>query len=227
MHITFNYLKLPTCPLSISRLYKPPSKNLSHKVAPHCSRAHAAQNIYGHLPEPVAAEVAVALRVPLADVHGVIEFYSMFYREPVGKTVARICADPACAMRGADSIIKAACRKAKVMEGDTSADGSITIERSTCLGLCNEGVAVNITQHVGFSSRTISFTRVTNESLEDIFNGRGREADDFVGGDLRLITRLCGRRHAATLIEYEADGGMQAVKLLIGKKWKGKVDRRS
>ncbi|MBI5350115.1 MAG: NAD(P)H-dependent oxidoreductase subunit E, partial [Chloroflexi bacterium] len=86
---------------------------------------HAAQNIYGHLPEPVAAEVAATLKVPLADVHGVIEFYSMFYREPVGKTVARICADPACAMRGADSIIKAACRKAKVMEGDTSADGSI------------------------------------------------------------------------------------------------------
>jgi len=182
---------------------------------------HAAQNIYGHLPEPVAAEVALALRVPLADVHGVIEFYSMFYREPVGKTVARICADPACAMRGADSIIKAACRKAKVMEGDTSADGSITIERSTCLGLCNEGVAVNVTQHVGFSSRTISFTRVTNESLDDIFNGRGREADDFVGGDLRQITRLCGRRHAATLIDYEADGGMQAVKQLIGKKVEG------
>ncbi|MBI5053934.1 MAG: NAD(P)H-dependent oxidoreductase subunit E [Chloroflexi bacterium] len=182
---------------------------------------HAAQNIYGHLPEPVAAEVAATLKVPLADVHGVIEFYSMFYREPVGKTVARICADPACAMRGADSIIKAACRKAKVMEGDTSADGSITIERSTCLGLCNEGVAVNVTQHVGFSSRTISFTRMTNESLDDIFNGHGREADDYVGGDLRLVTRLCGRRHAATLIDYEANGGMQAVKLLIGKKVEG------
>ena len=179
---------------------------------------HAAQNIYGHLPEPVAAEVATSLKVPLADVHGVIEFYSMFYRDPVGKTVARICADPACAMRGADSIIKAACRKAKVMEGDTSADGSITIERSTCLGLCNEGVAVNVTQHVGFSSRTISLTRMTNESLDDIFNGRGREADDFVGGSLRLVTRLCGRHHAATLIDYEADGGMQAVKQLIGKK---------
>ena len=36
---------------------------------------HAAQKIYGWLPEPVAAEVARSLRVPLADVHGVIEFY--------------------------------------------------------------------------------------------------------------------------------------------------------
>ena len=34
----------------------------------------AAQALYGYLPEPVAAEVARALHVPLADVHGVIDF---------------------------------------------------------------------------------------------------------------------------------------------------------
>ena len=39
---------------------------------------HAAQQIYGWLPEPVAAEVGRALGVPLADVYGVIDFYAMF-----------------------------------------------------------------------------------------------------------------------------------------------------
>jgi NADH:ubiquinone oxidoreductase subunit E len=37
---------------------------------------HAAQKIHGWLPQEVAAEVAKLLRVPLADVHGVIEFYA-------------------------------------------------------------------------------------------------------------------------------------------------------
>ncbi|MGH2625810.1 MAG: NAD(P)H-dependent oxidoreductase subunit E, partial [Anaerolineales bacterium] len=46
---------------------------------------HAAQSLYGHLPEPVAAEVGRALGVPLADVFGVIDFYAMFYRRPVGR----------------------------------------------------------------------------------------------------------------------------------------------
>ena len=46
---------------------------------------YAAQKIYGWLPQEVAAEVANTLRVPLADVHGVIEFYSLFYNEPVGR----------------------------------------------------------------------------------------------------------------------------------------------
>ncbi len=39
---------------------------------------HAAQKLYGWLSEPVAAEIARCLQVPLADVHGVIEFYTLF-----------------------------------------------------------------------------------------------------------------------------------------------------
>src|SRR3989304_5927688 len=35
---------------------------------------HAAQKIYGWVSEPVAAEISKSLHVPLADVHGVIEF---------------------------------------------------------------------------------------------------------------------------------------------------------
>ncbi|MDP1779974.1 MAG: NAD(P)H-dependent oxidoreductase subunit E, partial [Anaerolineales bacterium] len=39
---------------------------------------HAAQKIYGWLPQEVASEVAKSLRIPLAEVHGVIEFYSLY-----------------------------------------------------------------------------------------------------------------------------------------------------
>ena len=41
---------------------------------------HKAQSIYGYLPEPVAAEIGRQLRISLADVYGVIEFYTMFYK---------------------------------------------------------------------------------------------------------------------------------------------------
>ncbi|MEP7359003.1 MAG: NAD(P)H-dependent oxidoreductase subunit E, partial [Anaerolineales bacterium] len=59
---------------------------------------HAAQALYGYLSEPVAAEVGRALGVPLADVYGVIDFYAMFYRAPVGRTMVRVCADPPCSL---------------------------------------------------------------------------------------------------------------------------------
>ena len=51
----------------------------------------AAQQFHGWLPEAVAAEVGRALGVPLADVHGVIDFYAMLSRQPMGRTVARVC----------------------------------------------------------------------------------------------------------------------------------------
>ncbi|MBI5829271.1 MAG: NAD(P)H-dependent oxidoreductase subunit E [Chloroflexi bacterium] len=163
---------------------------------------YAAQSIYGHLPEPAAAEVARTLRVPLADVHGVIDFYSMFYRRPVARTVARVCCDPACALCGADAVLAAA----------EQAPGDYAVERSTCLGLCNVGVAVNLT----LPGREISFTHVAPDHVRRVLAGDGQEAADTVGGDIRVVTQLCGLGRAASLAEYESAGGMAALKKVVG-----------
>ncbi len=177
---------------------------------------HAAQAIHGWLSEPIAAEVARALNVPLADVHGVIEFYSMFYNQPIGQTILRVCTDPACALRGADSVLDMACRHTHVSApGETSADGQYTIERSPCLGLCNTGVAVNVTRHQADGYHNVSVTQVRPYTIDEIFTGQHREADDYVGGDICIVTALCGRGHPASLIEYEAAGGMTALRKVL------------
>ena len=97
---------------------------------------HAAQKIYGWLPEEVAAEVAKLLHTPLADVHGVIEFYSLYYNELVGKKFIRVCTDQACALKGSDRLLNHLCKLHDVEPGQTTEDRSLTIERSPCLGLC-------------------------------------------------------------------------------------------
>ena len=97
---------------------------------------HAAQKHYGWLSQPVAAEVARALNVQLADVHGVIEFYSLFYNEPVGKKMIRVCTDPSCALKGADELLDHLCSQHGIKPGQTTPDGATTIEASPCLGLC-------------------------------------------------------------------------------------------
>jgi NADH-quinone oxidoreductase subunit F len=173
---------------------------------------HAAHAICGWISEPIAIEISRALNVPLADIHGVIEFYSMFYNEPIGKTIVRVCTDPACTTRGADDVLAAACRKAKVdRPGDTSADGHYTIERSPCLGLCNTGVGVCVTHQHDERFHTATYGNVRPYTLDALFAGHGPAVDDYVGGDVCIVTALCGRGHAASLIEYEAAGGMRAV----------------
>ena len=161
---------------------------------------------------PIAAEISRALNVPLADIHGVIEFYSMFYNEPIGQTIVRVCTDPACATRGADEVLAAACRKAKVdRPGETSADGRYTIERSPCLGLCNTGVGVCVThQHDGRFHTAILWQHAAVHASTISSPDMAATAEDYVGGDICIVTALCGRGHTASLIEYEAAGGMRA-----------------
>lgn len=96
---------------------------------------HAAQAHYNWLPQEVAAEISKALKVPLADVHGVIEFYSLFYNEPIGERVIRVCTDLACHLKGGDQILEHLCGQHDIQPGATTPDGT-TIEASPCLGLC-------------------------------------------------------------------------------------------
>ena len=158
---------------------------------------HAAQKIYGWLPEQVAGEVAKSLRVPLADVHGVIEFYSLFYNEPTGKKIIRVCTDPACAIKGADRILNRLCKEHNVKPRQTTDDLSLTIEPSPCLGLCEHAPAV-------WTMDDGQWTVGDNE----------KRPPSLVYGSIRLLTANCGNG-ATSLAKY---GGYFAFQKALGMK---------
>jgi NADH-quinone oxidoreductase subunit F len=141
---------------------------------------HAAQKIYGWLPAEVAAEVAKSLHVPLADVHGVIEFYSLFYNEPIGKRVIRVCTDQACILKNAHGILHHLCYHHGVEPGGTTAGQAVTIESSPCLGLCELAPAALVNEEAE-----------TNIDLENDSYELGRPRS-LVYGSLRLLTENCG-----------------------------------
>ncbi|NJN53513.1 MAG: NAD(P)H-dependent oxidoreductase subunit E [Anaerolineae bacterium] len=97
---------------------------------------HEAQALYGWLPREVQEAVSKTLRVPLADIHGVIEFYTMFYNQPMARTVVRVCEDVACQLAGCEAIHSAIAQKLGLQPGQVSADGAIAYERVPCLGMC-------------------------------------------------------------------------------------------
>ena len=141
---------------------------------------HAAQKIYGWLPEEVAAEVARSLRVPLADVHGVIEFYSLFYNEPIGKRVIRVCTDQACALKNSRGILDHLCYHHGIQPGQTTAGNAVTIESSPCLGLCEQAPAALVNDEAE-----------TNIDLEHDTYELGRPRS-IVYGSIRMLTANCG-----------------------------------
>jgi NADH-quinone oxidoreductase subunit F len=139
---------------------------------------HAAQTIYGWLPEDVAAEVARSLHVPLADVHGVIEFYSLFSNEPLGKKVIRVCTDQACALKDARGILDHLCFHHGIQPGETTAGQAVTVEASPCLGLCELAPAV--------------WTMDNGRWTVGIGSVEADRPRSMVYGPIRLLTENCG-----------------------------------
>jgi len=165
---------------------------------------HLAQELYGYLPEPVAAEVARKLGVPLADVYGVIDFYSMLYKEPVGETVVRVCGDPSCALSNSDAVMNSLCQHWEISLDQISDDGAITVERAPCLGLCDHAPAALVgDKPVG---------NIVPEQAPQMILGDTDRIRSAIGGEPRLLTADCGKNRPNSLDEYLANGGYQGLR---------------
>ena len=165
---------------------------------------HAAQHLYGWLSEPVAAEVSRVLAVPLAEVFGVIDFYEMFNRHPVGRTIVRVCSAPVCALAGAVAVADALCRHLQVEPNEINSDGAFTVEHAPCLGLCDHAPALLV--------GAAALGHADAEQAAEICASRGAKAVSFVGGDIRILTSNCGQGRPTSLAEYQARGGYAGLK---------------
>ena len=157
---------------------------------------HAAQKINGWISEPIATEIAKALRIPLADVHGVIEFYSLFYNKPTSKHTIRVCTDVACALKGGDGILAHLSEHHGLKPGQTTEDLSLTIEPSPCLGLCEHAPVALVDNDAE-----------TNIYLENNKYDLGRPPSN-VYGSIRMLTANCGNGTTS----LEKHGGYTAFK---------------
>ena len=95
------------------------------------------QSAYGAISPEQVHRISHTLRVPEADIFGVIGFYTLFHDEPTGRCIIRICTDPTCALAGADELLHDTCARLGIHEGETNGDDEYTVEHSPCLGLCD------------------------------------------------------------------------------------------
>ncbi len=170
---------------------------------------HLAQSIYGHVPEPVAVEISKMLNIPLADIYGVIEFYSLFYREPVGKHVIRVCTDPVCCMANSEGVIQAISQELGIAVGETTADGKYTLEPSSCLGMCEHAPSVLVDD--------IAIAQSHPTQALYLIDGIGKRPHGIIGGDIHRLTANCGKGRPTTLQEYLQSGGYAGLKTALTK----------
>ncbi|MCU0905042.1 MAG: formate dehydrogenase subunit gamma [Tabrizicola sp.] len=105
---------------------------------------HAIQAAFGYVPDSAIPQIAKALMLSKAEVHGVISFYHDFRSAPAGRHVLKLCRAEACQTMGADAVagrIKAALG---IDWHETTPDGRVTLEPVFCLGLCACGPAAMV-----------------------------------------------------------------------------------
>src|SRR6266699_6115311 len=86
------------------------------------------QNEYGYVTKEGMELVAEVLGTTPAYVDSVASFYSMLYREPVGKYVLQVCKTLPCALMGAGEVITAIEDKLGIKPGETTADQLFTLQ---------------------------------------------------------------------------------------------------
>jgi len=107
-----------------------------------------AQHIYGYLPIEVQKMIAEGLEISLAEVYGIVTFYSQFVLNPKGDVAVAVCMGTACYVKGAGDILDRIAMNIGVKSGDTSADGKYSLEGTRCIGACGLAPVLTINEDV-------------------------------------------------------------------------------
>jgi NADH-quinone oxidoreductase subunit E len=98
---------------------------------------HVVNDKLRYVPLEAVVEIAELLDLAPAVVQDTLSFYGLFKQDaPHGKVRAWVCRSISCALRGGEEVLAHMCHKAGIRPGETSPDGSLTLEFAECLGAC-------------------------------------------------------------------------------------------
>lgn len=114
------------------------------KMGPVKLMLHDVQHDLGYIPFEAMEKIAAASGVSVAEVYGVVTFYTQFTTEPKGKHVINVCMGTACYVKGAQSLLNLISEMTKCTVNGTSPDGLFSLDATRCLGACGLAPAVVI-----------------------------------------------------------------------------------
>ncbi len=91
---------------------------------------------YGYIPLLAQTKISEYLQIPMAEIYGVITFYSRFTLKPKGKYAISVCLGTACFVKGSEKIMERLKQRLNIQEGETTPDGKFSIDATRCVGAC-------------------------------------------------------------------------------------------
>ena len=137
----------------ILQVYQPEKDNLIQIL-------NEVQEKYGYIPKLAQMQIADYLKIPLAEVYGVITFYSRFTLQPKGKYNISVCLGTACFVKGSQAILDRLKSKLQIEEGQTTPDGEFSIDSTRCVGACGLAPVFTVNNEV--------YGRATVKTLDEV-----------------------------------------------------------
>jgi NADH-quinone oxidoreductase subunit E len=102
------------------------------------------QGEHGWISEEGVRYVAQLLGIPDHHVYGVVSFYTMFNRAPVGKHKIEVCTNVSCMLRNSERILRHIEERLHIKAGETTPDKQFTLVEAECLGSCGTAPVIQI-----------------------------------------------------------------------------------
>ncbi len=122
---------------------------------------------FGYVPKASALAISEYLDIPLAEIYGVITFYSRFTTIPKGKYDISVCLGTACFVKGSNDILERAKSKLGIDEGQTTEDGLFSIETMRCVGACGLAPVFTINGKVYGKATVKQFDEVIDNIIKE------------------------------------------------------------
>jgi NADH-quinone oxidoreductase subunit E len=103
-----------------------------------------AQDEVGSVTPELVEEVAGRLGITPVEVDGVVTYYSMLRKKPMGKYHLQICTNISCMLTGGAELWEHACRKLGIGNKEVTPDGQFSLEEVECIGACSWAPAIQV-----------------------------------------------------------------------------------
>jgi NADH-quinone oxidoreductase subunit E len=171
---------------------------------------HLVQSEEGYVSQDGIGFCAEQLGLTEADVTGVVSFYTMYKRRPIGEYHVGVCTTSLCAVMGGDAILADLQQHLGVGNDETTADGKVTLEHIECNAACDYAPVMMVNWEF--------FDNMTPQSARDLVDGLRSGADVR---PTRGAPRLCTWKQAAKILagfpdDQATEGNTAGVPTLAG-----------
>ena len=104
-----------------------------------------AQKKWGWISPEIIEYIARLLDLPASSIEGVVSFYTMYFKQPMGKYHIQVCTNISCMLLGGENIYEYIKDKLGIDNHQTTNDGKFSLEEVECMGACGESpmIAIN------------------------------------------------------------------------------------